>query len=72
VHRALQKAFSMRTDSKTGSQIQGLPIFDWRTVVVRKPETRAGQYLCRRFPIPPSHADLIAAFAGLGSAVIDD
>ena len=68
-HRALQKAYSMQTDSKTGSQLQGLPLFDWRAVVVRKPETRAGQYLYRRLPIPPGHADLIAALAGLGSAV---
>ena len=34
-----------------------------------KPTTRAGQYLCRRLRIPPGHADLIAALAGLGSAV---
>ena len=39
------------------------------SVVVRKPETRAGQYLYRRLPIPPGHADLIAALAGLGLAV---
>ena len=37
------------------------------SVVVRKPETRAGQYLRSRFPVPPGHADLIAALAGLGS-----
>ncbi len=56
----------MHTDSKTGSQIQGLPLFDWRAVVVRKPETRAGQYLLSRFPIPPGHADLAAGLMGLG------
>jgi len=32
-----------------------------------KPETRAGQYLCRWLPSPPGHADLIAALAGLGT-----
>jgi hypothetical protein len=58
----------MQPDSKTGSQIQGLPLFDWRAAVVHKPETRAGQYLRSRFPVPPGHADLIAALAGLGSA----
>jgi hypothetical protein len=30
-----------------------------------KPEPRAGQYLCRRLSIPPGHANLIAALAGL-------
>jgi len=65
----LQKAYIMHADSKTGGQIQGLPLFDWRAATIRKPETRAGQYLRSRFPIPPGHADLIAALAGLGSAV---
>jgi hypothetical protein len=64
-----RKSTAMHTITKTGGQIQGLPLFDWRAVVVRKPETRAGQYLCRRLPIPSGHADLIAALAGLGSAV---
>ena len=59
----------MRKNSKKDSQIQGLPLFDWRAAVVNKPATRAEQYLCRRLPIPPGHADLIAARAGLGSAV---
>ena len=65
----LQEAFNMHADSKTDGQIQGLPLFDWRAAVVHKPTTRAGQYLCRRLPIPPGHADLIVALAGLGSAV---
>ena len=58
--------------SKLEANIQGLsglPLFDWRTVVVRKPATRAGQYLRSRFPVPAGHADLLAALAGLGSAV---
>lgn len=59
----------MHTHSKISDQIQGLPLFDWRAAVVHKPATRAGQYICRRFPVPPGHADLIAALAGLGSGV---
>jgi hypothetical protein len=38
------------------------------SVVVRKPETRARQYLRLGFPVPPGHADLIADLAGLGTA----
>jgi len=37
------------------------------SVIVRKPETRAGQYLRSRFLVPPGHADLIADLAGLGT-----
>ena len=70
-HRA-QKANNMHRSIKTSGQIQGLSslqLLDRRAVVVHKPTTRAGQYLCRRLPVPPGHADLIAALAGLGSAV---
>ena len=58
----------MNTHSKIDPNIQalGLTLFDWRAAVVHKPATRAGQYLRRRFPVPPGHADLIAALAGLG------
>ena len=28
----MQKAYIMHADSKTGGQIQGLPLFDWREV----------------------------------------
>jgi hypothetical protein len=31
------------------------------------PATMAGAYLCRRYPINPEIADLIAALAGLGN-----
>jgi hypothetical protein len=64
----------MDTHSKSDSTIQGLagPLFDWRTVVVSKPATRAGQYLRRRFSVPPaSHADLIATLAGLDCKEIE-
>jgi hypothetical protein len=60
----------VHTHNKSGVHIQGLsglPLFDWRTVVVSKPATRAGQYLRSRFPMPAGHADLIAGLAGLGS-----
>jgi hypothetical protein len=59
-------------DSKSESKLQGLsglPLFDWRAVFVRGPSTRGGRFICSRFPVPPGHADLIAALAGLGSAV---
>lgn len=63
----------MHLHSKADSKIQGpsgLPLFDFRVVVVHKPATRAGKYLCRRFPIPPGHADLIADLAGLGNGEV--
>jgi hypothetical protein len=62
----------MNTHTLSDLKIQGLsglPLGDWRTVVVHKPETRAGRFISSRFPVPPGHADLIAALAGLGSAV---
>ena len=46
--------------------LSALQLSDWRRVVVNRPATRAGQYLRSRFPIPPGHADLVAALAGLG------
>ena len=61
----------MHTHSKPNPTIQGpsgLPLFDWRVAVVHKPATRAGRFLQSRFAVPPGHADLIAALAGLGSA----
>jgi hypothetical protein len=39
---------------------------NWRPIIPPKPETRAGRYIISRFPVPPSHADLIAVLAGLG------
>jgi hypothetical protein len=51
-----------------GQGLSGVPLLsDWRAVVVHGPETRAGRYIISRFPVPPGHADLIAALAGLGS-----
>jgi len=61
------ESLQMHTGSKTGGQIQGLPLFDWRAAVVRKP--RRAPASIRRLPMPPGHDGLIAALAGLGSAV---
>jgi len=66
-HRALQKAYIMHTDTKSGSQIQGLPLFDWRAAIVHKPATRAGNLVARRYRVHPAFADLVANLAGLGS-----
>jgi hypothetical protein len=49
--------------------LSGLPLFDWRLVVVHRPATCAGRYVSSRFLVPAGHADLIASLAGLGSAV---
>lgn len=60
----------MKTTTISHGNIQrlsGLPLFDFRAVVVHKPATRAGRYLLTRFRVPPGHADLIASLAGLGS-----
>jgi hypothetical protein len=58
----------MHTHTQTDLREQGPSdislIIDWR--MVRRPETRAGRYVISRFPVPPGHADLIAALAGLG------
>ena len=56
----------MQTHSKLDPNIQGLPLFDWRSAVVH-PSTRAGLYLRRRYRIPAGQADLIASLAGLGA-----
>jgi len=57
----------MHTDSKTGSQIQGLPLSNWRAAVVYKPATNAGNFVTRRYRVHPAFSDLIATLAGLGS-----
>jgi hypothetical protein len=48
-------------------QVSGLPLFDWRQVVVRVPSSRAGQFVMRRYRVAPHTADVIAALAGLGA-----
>ena len=52
---------------KTQSVSQ-LPLFSWRVAVVQ-PGTCAGLHLSRQYRVRPAIADLIAALAGLGSAV---
>jgi hypothetical protein len=59
----------VNTHSKTTEKIQpfpGLPLFDWRQVVVRPPANRAAQYVMRRCHVTPHTAEVIAALAGLG------
>ena len=68
-HTGLREVLNVTTHSKSDAHIQalsGLPLFDWRAAIVRKPSTRAGRFLQSRFPVPPGHADLIADLAGLG------
>jgi hypothetical protein len=48
-------------------QVSGLPLFDWRHVVVMSPASRAAQYVMRRYRVSPHTAEVIAALAGLGS-----
>jgi hypothetical protein len=60
----------VNTHSKTTEKIQpfpGLPLFDWRQVVVRPPANRAAQYVMRRYRVAPHMAEVIAVLAGLGS-----
>jgi hypothetical protein len=49
------------------NQVSGLPLFDWRQVVVRTPDSRAGRFVMNRFGVHPDIADLVANFAGLGA-----
>jgi hypothetical protein len=49
-------------------QVSGLPLFDWRHVVVRSPASRAAQFVMRRYRVAPNIADVIAALAGLGGS----
>lgn len=61
----------MSTFTRSGDKIQGpsgLPLFDFRVVVVHhKPATRGGLYLTRRYRIHPTIADTIASLAGFDS-----
>jgi hypothetical protein len=49
-------------------QVSGLPLFDWRHVVVMSPASRAAQYVMRRYRVPPHTAEVIAALAGFGGS----
>jgi hypothetical protein len=46
--------------------ISDLPLFSWRSVVLR-PATPAGQFVVRRYRVHPNVADLLASLAGIGS-----
>jgi len=50
-------------------QVLGLPIFDWRAVVVHRPVTAGGLFLRNRFRVRPEIADVVARLAGLGREV---
>ena len=41
-------------------------LFSWRSAILHRPTTRAGQHVMRRYGTSPYTADLIAALAGLG------
>jgi hypothetical protein len=49
------------------NQVSGLPLFDWRHVVVMSPVSRGAQFVMRRYRLAPHAAEVIAALAGLGS-----
>jgi hypothetical protein len=46
--------------------ISDLPLFDWRQSTGRRPSTRAGLHLTRRYRVRPEIADTIAGLAGVG------
>lgn len=48
--------------------VSDLPLFSWRVVVLR-PATPAGHFVCRRYRVHPAFADLVANLAGIGSGV---
>ena len=67
----LSGVLNLKTHTKRPLKTQSvshLPLFSWRVAVVQ-PGTRVGLHLSRRYRIRPAIADLIAALAGLGSAV---
>lgn len=69
-NRALHKRYpNLKTYSNFSSNCHltsGLPLFDWRVVVLQPPITHAGLHLTRRYRIHPSIADVVASLAGLG------
>ena len=64
----IAESIRVRTDSKTGSQIQGPPCSDLSAVVFRKQQTRAGQYLCRQLLIHPANRHVADVFPGSWAA----
>jgi hypothetical protein len=41
-------------------------LFSWRSAILHRPVSRAGQYVMRRYRVAPHMAEVIAALAGLG------
>ena len=51
------------------NQTNDLPdLFSWRSPVLHRPSTAAGQYVMRRYRVAPHMAEVIAALAGLGGS----
>jgi hypothetical protein len=46
--------------------LDGLPLFDWRQTLPRRPPTPAGAYVTRKFGVAIAIADVVADLAGLG------
>jgi hypothetical protein len=61
----LTKYSQSRSDSH---QVYGLPLSDWRQVVVWAPSSRAAQFVMRRYRLAPHTANVIAMLAGLGAS----
>ena len=50
------------------NQVSGLPLFDWRQVVVTAPASRAGRYVMRRYRLQPHVAETVAQLAGFAGS----
>jgi hypothetical protein len=46
--------------------LAGLPSFDWRQTLPRRPHTPAGAYVTRKFSVSIAIADVVADLAGFG------
>jgi len=45
-----------------------LPLFSWQAAVARRPLSRAGAFVMRRYRLAPHTAEVIAALAGFGGS----
>jgi hypothetical protein len=71
VRTGLSRNLNMKTYTKRAPKpqpVSDLPLFSWRVVVLR-PATPAGHFVCRRYRVHPAFADLVANLAGIGSGV---
>jgi hypothetical protein len=70
VRTGLTWSFNVQKYSKPlpdSHQVSGLPLFDWRHVVVWSPASPAVQFVMRRYRVAPHTAEVIAVLAGLGA-----